>query len=71
LDFFGGNLDEPGSYKEAVTGCDGVVICALPEKPRYLKHIVKVILKSDINYIPSKKNVKLKTDDFFINGFLN
>ena len=34
LDFFGGDLEVPGSYNEAVKGCEGVFVCALPEKPR-------------------------------------
>ena len=34
MEFMGGDLDLPGSYLDAVKGCEGVFICALPETPR-------------------------------------
>lgn len=34
LEFFGGDLEVPGSYDDAVKGCEGVFVCALPERPR-------------------------------------
>ena len=36
MEFMGGDLDLPGSYLDAVKGCEGVFICALPETPRYV-----------------------------------
>ena len=43
MDFFGGDLEVPGSYNEAVKGCEGVFVCALPEKPRYVYLIYLVL----------------------------
>ena len=37
MEFMGGDLDLPGSYLDAVKGCEGVFICALPETPRYVR----------------------------------
>ncbi len=34
LSFFAGDLDKKGSFNEAIKGCEGVVVCALPESPR-------------------------------------
>jgi len=52
MEFMGGDLDLPGSYLDAVKGCEGVFICALPETPSEPKLIetveggVKHILRS-------------------------
>ncbi len=37
LDFFAGDLDTPGSFKNALNGCEAVVVCALPESPKSVK----------------------------------
>jgi len=56
MEFMGGDLDLPGSYLDAVKGCEGVFICALPETPsepklietveRGVKHILRSCLEA-------------------------
>ncbi len=50
LSFFSGDLDKKGSFGDAIKGCEGVVVCALPESPRYVqKGVCKVF---GVSYFP-------------------
>ena len=42
LSFFSGHLDKKGSFGEAIKGCEGVVVCAFPESPRFVNYAHKI-----------------------------
>eukprot|EP00095_Tigriopus_kingsejongensis_P005143 maker-scaffold100_size373717-snap-gene-2.53 protein:Tk05143 transcript:maker-scaffold100_size373717-snap-gene-2.53-mRNA-1 annotation:"hypothetical protein" len=60
LSFHSGNLDNKGSFDEAIQGCDGVIVCAFPETPS-TPELIETVKGGALHILKSCTDHKVKT----------